>query len=119
MRSVLSVLLVIVLSWQRAQAQPAAPPRYDDLPKLAANWPPAWAALVSEVVPARDGFERVVMEGIAKQLKAEKPSNDTYRLADIILCATLRHHLSLRPTAPLADDPAKPMEIELQKSWTN
>jgi peptide/nickel transport system substrate-binding protein len=119
MRSALSVLLVIAIGWQPARAQPAAPPRYDDLPKLAANWPPAWAALVRDVVPARDGFEHVVMDRVAKQLKAEEATNETYRLADIVLCATLRHHLSLRPTAPLADDPTKPMEAELQKSLTS
>jgi ABC-type transport system substrate-binding protein len=119
MRIALSVLLVSVISTRFANAQPPVPPRYDDLPKLAANWPPAWAALVRDVVPARDDFERVVLDGVAKLLKADEPTNDAYRIADVILCATLRHHLSLRPNAPLADDPAKPMEMELLKSLTN
>ena len=115
MRIMLFVLLLIIVAWQSAAGQVPLPPRFDDLPKLAATWPPAWEALVREVVPGRDGFERAVLDGVARQLKAAAPTDDAYRIADTILCATLRHHLSRRAGGPQTVDP---IESELQKALT-
>jgi len=103
-------LLIIAL----ITPMPGAAQRYHELPKLAANWPPAWAALVNDIVPARADFEKDVLDKLDALMKAEPPTKETYPFADIVLSATLRHHLSIRRTAPLSDSSIPAMQIELQ-----
>ena len=97
-----------------AWGQPAVPPRFDELPKLAKDWPPAWAALIGEIVPARPGFEKEAIAGIAAMLQGEKPTPETYRRADLVLTATLRHHESVQRGAPFVDQSALSLHAELQ-----
>src|SRR6516162_8081773 len=116
-RALLIVGWLVVTS--RVGAQSALPPRWHDLPKLAASWPPAWAALVGEVAPPRDDFEKDVLHRVGVLLRAEEPSKETYRLAEIVLAATLRHHQSVRRTAPLADNPSQQLHAELEERLAN
>ena len=95
-------------------AQSSLPPRWSDLPKLAANWPPAWAVVVSEDVLSKADFEKDVIQRVGTLLGAEAPSKENFRIAEIILAATLRHHQSLHRPAPLADSPANPVAVELE-----
>src|SRR5262249_36636965 len=95
-------------------AQPPAPPRFDDLPRLAEIWPPKWAALAREIVPPRENFEKSVLAKVEALLNEQKPNEETYPLAEIILAATLRHHQGMQRTAPLAEDPHQGLQTELQ-----
>jgi ABC-type transport system substrate-binding protein len=113
------MLIVVSLALaSRVDAQAALPPRWSDLPKLAATWPPAWASLVNDVMP-RDDFEKGVMQRVGALVRAEPASKETYRLAETVLAATLRHHQSVRRTAPLADNPAQSLHAELEESLAN
>ena len=114
-----AVLMMVAVLAPAAGAQTALPPRYADLPKLAASWPPAWGALVQAIVPPRDDFEKDVLARVAELLKAEPAASQTYRCADIVLAATLRHHLSVRQPAPLADNPWHATQTELQDRLLN
>ena len=107
-------------------AQSSLPPRWSDWPRLAANWPPAWAVVVSEEVLGKADFEKEVLQRVGVLLSAPAPSKESYRIAEIVLAATLRHHQSLRRSAPLADSPASPLAVELEdrlanvrKDWLN
>jgi ABC-type transport system substrate-binding protein len=121
MRIALRALLIVgwLVVTSRVGAQSALPPRWHDLPKLAASWPPAWAALVGELAPPRDDFEKDVLHRVGVLLRAEEPSKETYRLAEIVLAATLRHHHSVRRTAPLADNPSQQLHAELEERLAN
>jgi ABC-type transport system substrate-binding protein len=117
LRGVLIVGWLIVAS--RVEAQSPLPLRWRDLPKLAASWPPAWAALVNDVAPPRDDFEKEVLQRVGSLMRAGEPSKESYRLAEIVLAATLRHHQSVRRTAPLADNPSQPLRAELEERLAN
>src|SRR5262245_23941121 len=82
----------ILIGSGHVHAQPPAPPRFDDLPRLAEIWPPKWAALAREIVPPRENFEKSVLAKVEALLNEQKPNEETYPLAEIILAATLRHH---------------------------
>jgi ABC-type oligopeptide transport system substrate-binding subunit len=88
-----------------ADAQSSVPPRWDDLPK--------------QFAPAREDFEKEIMEKVGALLRAEEPTTDTYRLAETVLTATLRHHQSVRRPAPLVDNPAQSLHAELEDRLAN
>src|SRR5260370_627952 len=96
----------------RTNARTGVPPRWDDLPKRAATWPPAWGALVRDVMAA-DDFETQVLDRVGALLSAEKATPEAYTLADTVLSAALRHHQSVRRAAPWADDPAQALHAQL------
>lgn len=103
-----SVLFFVCCAGAHAQT---LPPRWDDLPKLAAGWPPAWAALVQEARAARD-CEAETLRRIDDLLK-NAPTVEDHRRADIVLGAALRHSHSVRQGAPLADDPSRVLQQQL------
>ena len=109
MRYVIPLLLILPLP---AAAQ-SVPPRLGELLKQAANWPPEWAASARDLAATPDDFENIALERVAKLVQS-KPSVEAYRLAETILSATLRHHLSLRRVPPLAENPWQATQIELQ-----
>ncbi len=106
--------MIVVAFVAPASAQDAMPPLFADLPKLAKTWPPAWAALIADIVPARPDFEKDVLVKLDALLRTDKPSTESYRRAELVLTATLRHHESVRRAAPLADHPSQAMQTELQ-----
>lgn len=106
-----AILITLLLP---AAALGQAPPRLDELPKQSASWPPAWAAVVRELADGPAGFEKIALERVDK-LVQEDSSAASYRLADTVLAAVLRRHLSMRQTPPLADNPAQPVQAELQE----
>ncbi len=110
MRYAISLLLLILPLSVAAQG---VPPRLDELPRQAAGWPPAWAALVRDLAATPDDFEKIALERVGKLVQAE-PTAESYRLAEAILSATLRHHLSVRRAAPLAENPWQMTQAELQ-----
>lgn len=93
-------------------ASAQAPPLLRDLPALAATWPPAWGPLVRDVAAAPD-FEEKTLKRVDSLLKAEKPAAATYRIAEVVLSAALRHSLSERRAAPLAVVPSSDLAAKL------
>jgi ABC-type oligopeptide transport system substrate-binding subunit len=72
------------------------------------------AELARELAAMPDGFEKIALERVGKLVQAE-PTAESYRLAETILSATLRHHLSVRRAAPLAANPWQATQAELQE----
>ncbi|MBI1832698.1 MAG: hypothetical protein HYR84_14755 [Planctomycetes bacterium] len=110
-------IIGIALAWAlgaMALAQPGVPARLGELPKRTADWPPAWAALVRDVSTGSGDFERQVLSRVDALLKAEDPAKKNYRLAEMVLSATLRHHQSVRRPAPLANQPDLPLQRDLE-----
>jgi peptide/nickel transport system substrate-binding protein len=104
MRYAISLLLLILPLSAAAQS---VPPRFDDLPP----------ALARELAETKE-FEKLALERVGKLLQSE-PTAESYRLAEMILSATLRHHLSVRRAAPLAENPWRATEAELQDRIAN
>ena len=93
-----------------AHGQSTVPPRWDDLPKFAKAWPPAWAALVREIMTADDAFEKTLLDKLDGVLRTETASSENSQRAETILVAALRHQLSLR-----RNEPATPARLPLQE----
>jgi ABC-type oligopeptide transport system substrate-binding subunit len=91
----------------------AQTPRWDELRKLSAAWPADWAAVVRDITDGRDDFEKEALARVGSLLGAE-PKPENYRLADTVLAATLRHHLSVRRPALGGANPAQPVQTELE-----
>ncbi len=94
-------------------ADAQAPPRWDELPKLAASWPSAWLALVN--APLRENFEKDLLRRLDELVRAEEPTKEGYRRAENVLAAALRRSQSLR-------GPALHVELEdrlagVRKDW--
>src|SRR5437763_7297060 len=98
-RHLWSLMLLVAVGQVDAQS---APPRLEDLPRLAKGWSPAWAALVHDIVPPREPFEKTVLDKIDARLGAAKPTSADFEHAETVLVAALRHHRATRKTAPLA-----------------
>ncbi|HZZ82253.1 MAG TPA: ABC transporter substrate-binding protein [Gemmataceae bacterium] len=114
MNSRWGILVLLLALFARGAVAQATPPRLADLPKRAAAWPPAWAALARDVAAAPDDFETLALAGVDKLLKAA-PTVDAYQRADMILAAALRHSLSVHRPAPLADNPRRMAQNALQE----
>src|SRR5689334_10434494 len=95
----IAVIVTLIVS-ARSEAQTSLPPTLDDLPKLAKGWPPAWQALVREIVPPGKEFEKDVQAKLDALMLKEPPTRETYPCAETVLAAALRHHQAVRRVAP-------------------
>src|ERR1041385_5357917 len=76
-------------------AAQSAPARYDDLPKLAKDWPAPWAKLVRDYWPSQKNVAKEMLARLNAQVAAESLNKEPFPIAETILAATLRHHQSL------------------------
>ncbi len=88
------------------------PARWADLPKQAATWPAAWGVLVRDMV-AQPDFEQQTLRGVAELLKSEPTSTESYRYAEAVVSAALRHHQNVRRGPPYAEAPADAFQTPL------
>src|SRR5262245_16514090 len=79
LRCVIAISTLVISG--RVHAQSSTPPRFDELPRLAEKWPPKWAALAREIVPARENFEKGVLASVEALLHEQKPTEEIYQLA--------------------------------------
>lgn len=110
-------IVVVLLGWFAGlvTGQGSAPPRFDDLPRLAKDWPPRWAALVRDIIAAGDDFEKATLDKVDPLLRDPAPTAADYRLAETLLRAVVRHHESVRRKAPGAETALHPLGRQLHE----